>query len=195
MQESYVYKSYKKEKEAASSRGEKEKKKERERKRQRDKRERERERDRGAIWLDAHHSRTRYFLFITQLVLCDKVTTVYCSMVASGWLVLGGAGGSGVCRVFLFSYFRFRINICIYIFFPHFRTSFVSFLGERALKAGRRRAEDASFVRKGSTSQKQREKRAEGDNARFNNLLPWIQTVACRSVPVKITVKSRVLKT
>lgn len=69
--------------------------------------------DRGAIWLDAHHFHTRYFLFITQLILCDKVTTVYRSMVASGWLVFGGAGGSGVCRVFLYIF-------CIFLVFLSF---------------------------------------------------------------------------
>lgn len=121
----------------------------------------ERERDRGAIWLDAHHSRTRYFLFITQLILCDKVTTVYRSMVASGWLVFGGAGGSGVCRVFLYifflSFFHFLYSFFFLVFvFVHASFPFL------AKERGGRRAEDAGFVRKGSKSQTKKVR------ARFN---------------------------
>lgn len=105
-------------------------------------------------------------------------------MVASGWLVLGGAGGGGVCRVFLFSYFRFRI--CIYTFFFLIFVSFVPFLGERVWREEKRRAEDASFVRKGSTSRKQW--RNVQRLARFNNLLPWIRRITCRLVSAKITI-------
>lgn len=105
-------------------------------------------------------------------------------MVASGWLVLGGAGGGGVCRVFLFSYFRFRI--CIYTFFFLIFVSFVPFLGERVWREEKRRAEDASFVRKGSMSRKRW--RNVQQLARFNNLLPWIHRITCRLVSAKITI-------
>lgn len=52
-------------------------------------------------------------------------------MVASGWLVLGGAGGGGVCRVFLFSYISFSFFLRCFFFnsilFPFFFCVFFSF--------------------------------------------------------------------
>jgi len=153
--------------------------KERERDSEMRERERERERERGAIWLDAHHFRIRYFLFITQLILCDKVTTVYCSMLASGWLVLGGAGGGGVCHVFLFSYFRFINIFLIFI-------SFVSFLSKRVW-----REEDEWPRMRVSYAKARRYRNREGTCSDvYASILStsWIQKVAYRSVPVKITV-------
>lgn len=65
----------------------------------------------------------------SQLVLCDKVTIIYRSMVASGWLVLGGAGGAGcvVCFCFFSFFFFFLV---FRIFFPdlsYFVVRFLSF--------------------------------------------------------------------
>lgn len=54
----------------------------------------------------------------SQLVLCDKVTIIYRSMVASGWLVLGGAGGAGC--VVCFYFFAFFFFLMFRIFFPYF---------------------------------------------------------------------------
>jgi len=103
-------------------------------------------------------------------------------MVASGWLVLGGAGGGGVCRVFLFSYISYRFS-CLrfldsffYLFYSFFFfcfcfrfLSFFYLLHSRTLrslsrqkspKRGLRKAEDADIARKGSTSQTEKVQRA-----------------------------------
>lgn len=108
-------------------------------------------------------------------------------MVASGWLVFGGAGGSGVCRVFLYLLYLSRFLLVFFFFFFFVHASFPFLAKERE----GRRAEDASFVRKGSKSQTKEVRAAMVPASTVHTLLSWIhanRVARSRLTSVKVTV-------